>query len=106
MTGFLNGTHMRHIFSLSTLVAKFLSCVMAIGCGMPVGPEGPMIHLGSVTEDACYKALGQIPTACCITDSSGVSLRGAHWKALGQILISLVLFQQGLLHKWVGFNKG
>ena len=49
VTGFLNGTHMRHIFSLSTLVAKFLSCVMAIGCGMPVGPEGPMIHLGSVT---------------------------------------------------------
>ncbi|KAK7115171.1 chloride channel protein C-like isoform X2 [Littorina saxatilis] len=48
VTGFLNGTHMRHIFSLRTMVAKFLSCVTAIGCGMPVGPEGPMIHLGAL----------------------------------------------------------
>ncbi|KAL8619446.1 hypothetical protein ACOMHN_011797 [Nucella lapillus] len=48
VTGFLNGTHIRHIFSLKTMAAKFLSCVAAIGCGMPVGPEGPMIHLGGL----------------------------------------------------------
>ncbi|ESO89755.1 hypothetical protein LOTGIDRAFT_124505, partial [Lottia gigantea] len=48
VTGFLNGTNVRHIFSLQTMVVKFLSCVMAIGCGMPVGPEGPMIHLGGL----------------------------------------------------------
>ena len=27
---------------------KFLSCAFAVGCGMPVGYEGPMIHLGSL----------------------------------------------------------
>ncbi|XP_076448834.1 chloride channel protein C-like [Babylonia areolata] len=48
VTGYLNGTHIRHIFSLKTMAAKFLSCVTAIGCGMPVGPEGPMIHLGAL----------------------------------------------------------
>ncbi|KAK6185139.1 hypothetical protein SNE40_007435 [Patella caerulea] len=48
VTGFLNGTNVRHIFSLQTMFVKFLSCVMAIGCGMPVGPEGPMIHLGGL----------------------------------------------------------
>ncbi|KAK7492242.1 hypothetical protein BaRGS_00016539 [Batillaria attramentaria] len=48
VTGFLNGTRIRHIFSIQTMVAKFFSCVAAIGSGMPVGPEGPMIHLGAL----------------------------------------------------------
>ncbi|XP_046549442.1 chloride channel protein B-like [Haliotis rubra] len=48
VTGFLNGTNIRHIFNLQTMIVKFLSCVAAIGCGMPVGPEGPMIHLGAL----------------------------------------------------------
>ncbi|XP_064610554.1 chloride channel protein C-like [Liolophura sinensis] len=46
--GFLNGTVIRHIFNVKTMVIKFLSCVCAVGSGMPVGPEGPMIHLGSL----------------------------------------------------------
>lgn len=48
VTGFLNGTHIRHIFNIQTLIAKFLSCVATIGGGMPLGPEGPMIHLGAL----------------------------------------------------------
>ncbi|CAL1544815.1 unnamed protein product [Lymnaea stagnalis] len=47
VTGYLNGTQIRRIFSIRTLIAKFLSCVAAIGCGMPIGPEGPMIHMGA-----------------------------------------------------------
>jgi len=46
VTSFLNGTHVRHIFNIKTLVVKFLSCMAAVGCGLPVGPEGPMIHMG------------------------------------------------------------
>ena len=30
------------------MIVKFLSCAFAVGCGMPVGYEGPMIHLGSL----------------------------------------------------------
>ncbi|GFO14219.1 chloride channel protein [Plakobranchus ocellatus] len=48
VTGFLNGTQVKKIFSVKTLTAKFLSCVSAIGCGMPIGPEGPMIHMGAI----------------------------------------------------------
>ncbi|KAL5021105.1 hypothetical protein ScPMuIL_000260 [Solemya velum] len=48
VTGFLNGTLMRHIFNVRTMVVKFLSCVAAVGSGFPVGPEGPMIHLGAL----------------------------------------------------------
>lgn len=39
---------MQRIFNVKTFCAKFLSCVTAIGSGMPIGPEGPMIHLGWV----------------------------------------------------------
>ncbi|KAJ8303302.1 hypothetical protein KUTeg_019698 [Tegillarca granosa] len=48
VTGFLNGTNVRHIFNIQTLVVKFFSCVAAVGCGFPVGPEGPMIHMGAL----------------------------------------------------------
>lgn len=46
--GFLNGTRIKDIFKVQTLIVKFLSCAFAVGCGMPVGYEGPMIHLGSL----------------------------------------------------------
>lgn len=46
LIGFLNGTQVRHIFNVKTLVIKFLSCCLSVGSGLPIGPEGPMIHLG------------------------------------------------------------
>ncbi|CAH3018540.1 unnamed protein product [Porites evermanni] len=48
LIGFLNGTVVKHIFSIKTMLIKFFSCVCAVGAGLPVGPEGPMIHLGSL----------------------------------------------------------
>ena len=48
LIGFLNGTMIRHIFNVKTYVVKFVSCSLAVGSGMPIGPEGPMIHLGSL----------------------------------------------------------
>ena len=48
LIGFLNGTMVRHIFNIKTYAVKFVSCALAVGAGMPVGPEGPMIHLGSL----------------------------------------------------------
>ncbi|XP_013403924.1 chloride channel protein C [Lingula anatina] len=48
LIGFLNGAVVRHIFNVKTLVIKFFSAMCVVGAGMPVGPEGPMIHLGSL----------------------------------------------------------
>ncbi|XP_071958229.1 chloride channel protein C-like isoform X2 [Antedon mediterranea] len=48
LIGFLNGTLVRNIFNVKTLVVKFLSCLCAVSSGLPVGPEGPMIHMGSL----------------------------------------------------------
>jgi chloride channel 7 len=45
---FLNGILIPKTFTVSVLFAKFSSCMMAVGSGLPVGPEGPMIHMGSV----------------------------------------------------------
>ena len=30
------------------VLAKFSSCALAVGSGIPAGPEGPMIHMGSI----------------------------------------------------------
>ncbi|XP_071784612.1 chloride channel protein C-like isoform X1 [Asterias amurensis] len=48
LIGFLNGTLVRHIFNVKTLAVKFVSCICAVASGLPVGPEGPMIHMGSL----------------------------------------------------------
>ena len=45
---YLNGTHQRKIFNVRTLTIKFISCVFAVSSGLPVGPEGPMIHMGAM----------------------------------------------------------
>ncbi|XP_033125254.1 chloride channel protein B-like [Anneissia japonica] len=48
LIGFLNGTLVRNIFNIKTLIVKFFSCLCAVSSGLPVGPEGPMIHMGSL----------------------------------------------------------
>ena len=44
---YLNGCHMPKVFNLKTLGVKFLSAALAVGSGLPVGPEGPMVHIGA-----------------------------------------------------------
>ncbi|CAG9463089.1 unnamed protein product [Pedinophyceae sp. YPF-701] len=45
---YLNGCALPRILSVRTFAAKFLSATLAVGSGLPVGPEGPMIHLGAI----------------------------------------------------------
>ncbi|KAI0238342.1 Chloride channel protein D [Lamellibrachia satsuma] len=48
LISFLNGTIIPNIFTLDVMMVKFVSCCFAVASGLPVGPEGPMIHLGSL----------------------------------------------------------
>ncbi len=44
----LNGVHLEKITSLWTALAKCVGVVFAVSSGLPVGIEGPVIHLGLV----------------------------------------------------------
>ena len=45
---YLNGCDLPNLFNLKTLIVKFLSAALAVGSGLPVGPEGPMVHIGAI----------------------------------------------------------
>lgn len=41
------GVLIPRVFNIFTVVVKFASCVLCVASGLPVGPEGPMIHMGA-----------------------------------------------------------
>jgi chloride channel 7 len=45
---YLNGVMFQRIFNVRNLVVKTLSCICAVSSGLPVGAEGPMIHIGAL----------------------------------------------------------
>lgn len=48
VTAYLNGCFIPAILNIKTFAVKFLSAACAVGSGLPVGPEGPMIHIGAI----------------------------------------------------------
>jgi len=73
LIGYLNGTLVRHIFGLRTLIVKFLSCTLAVGSGLPVGPEGPMIHMGAMVGAGIVDVLRRIVPSLSRLANSQVS---------------------------------
>eukprot|EP00455_Lapot_gusevi_P006098 TRINITY_DN12600_c0_g2_i3.p1 TRINITY_DN12600_c0_g2~~TRINITY_DN12600_c0_g2_i3.p1 ORF type:complete len:787 (-),score=196.47 TRINITY_DN12600_c0_g2_i3:47-2407(-) len=45
---YLNGTRVPKAFNLKTLFTKIVGCISAVSTTLPVGPEGPMIHIGGM----------------------------------------------------------
>eukprot|EP01012_Entosiphon_sulcatum_P063227 TRINITY_DN9034_c0_g1_i1.p1 TRINITY_DN9034_c0_g1~~TRINITY_DN9034_c0_g1_i1.p1 ORF type:complete len:819 (+),score=86.98 TRINITY_DN9034_c0_g1_i1:726-3182(+) len=46
--GELNGLHLPGVFRVRTLVVKVISVVMSVSSGLPVGAQGPLIHIGAM----------------------------------------------------------
>ncbi|CAD7698711.1 unnamed protein product [Ostreobium quekettii] len=44
---FLNGLNIPKVFNIRTFLVKLVSTCLAVSSGLPVGPEGPMIHIGA-----------------------------------------------------------
>lgn len=50
LKSFLNGTYVRGgMLSEQTLVAKVLGITLVVASGLPLGKEGPMVHIGAMT---------------------------------------------------------
>lgn len=45
---YLNGVMFPRIFNIRNLVIKTVSCILGVSSGLPVGAEGPMIHIGAL----------------------------------------------------------
>ena len=84
LIAFLNGTSIRHIYNVRTLLAKFISCAFAVSSGIFIltsrytllhviglfaGPEGPMIHIGALVG----AGLSQFKS-----DSIGINIGNTH----------------------------
>lgn len=44
---YLNGNHVPNLLRWQTLVTKYVGTVCAVSAGLPMGPEGPMVHIGA-----------------------------------------------------------
>lgn len=80
--GFLNGIIIPKTFTLKVLLSKLLSCIMAVGSGIPAGPEGPMIHMGSVAGSL----VSQVGSSCIVVWHLAVCLVCAVREALEVVM--------------------
>ncbi len=59
---YLNGNHVPNLLRMRTLITKFVGTVCAVSAGLPMGPEGPMVHIGAcVASVVTYAKLCKLP---------------------------------------------
>ncbi|KAL6733311.1 hypothetical protein Aduo_003965 [Ancylostoma duodenale] len=56
----MHGFTLRNYLTLKTLIAKIVGLTLTLGSGMPVGKEGPFVHMGAIVASLLNKA-----TAAC-----------------------------------------
>ncbi|CAI5442762.1 unnamed protein product [Caenorhabditis angaria] len=52
----IHGFKMKNYLSLKTLIAKVLGLTLAMGSGLPIGKEGPFVHIGAIVASLLNKA--------------------------------------------------
>jgi chloride channel 7 len=49
---YLNGNHVPNLLRPRTLASKLVGTVCSVAAGLPMGPEGPMVHVGACVASA------------------------------------------------------
>lgn len=69
---YLNGNHVPNLLRARTLIAKLIGTICSVSAGFPMGPEGPMVHIGAclasvITYAQCSEWLRLVhrPAALC-----------------------------------------
>ncbi|KAK6050225.1 hypothetical protein COOONC_12270 [Cooperia oncophora] len=52
----MHGFVLKNYLSLKTLTAKIIGLTLTLGSGMPVGKEGPFVHMGAIVASLLNKA--------------------------------------------------
>ena len=101
------------ILNIKTFCVKFLSAATAVGSGLPVGPEGPMIHMGAIVG----AGLSQVGAGAAVTPPVVAAAgdwcgRGQQWRRRRRQRQQQQVFpgclgprlrlHQSTRHKWAG----
>ena len=70
---YLNGTRVPMLLRASTLVAKAIGITLVVSTAMPLGKEGPMVHIGSIIGSGLSRVTlpfmlpcRPAPAPCCV----------------------------------------
>ncbi|KAF6253336.1 chloride channel [Scenedesmus sp. NREL 46B-D3] len=73
---YLNGNHVPNLLRLRTLITKFVGTCCSVSAGLPMGPEGPMVHIG-----ACLASVITYAECTCIRTGRWLSCFGKRAKS-------------------------
>ncbi|KAJ8917396.1 hypothetical protein NQ315_002420 [Exocentrus adspersus] len=74
----LRGVFMKEFLTYKVLIAKWLGVTASIGSGMPVGKEGPLIHMSSIIVTKMSNAMSTF-NQVFINESKKIEMLGAAW---------------------------
>ncbi|KAK2168076.1 hypothetical protein NP493_1244g00035 [Ridgeia piscesae] len=60
MKTILRGVVLKEYLTLRTLIAKVIGLCTSLGCGLPIGKEGPFVHVASITATLLSKFITSV----------------------------------------------
>lgn len=74
----LRGVFMKEVLTFKVLLVKWVGLTATIGSGMPLGKEGPLIHMSSIIVTKLSKAISSFNTVYG-NESKKIEMLGAAW---------------------------
>ncbi|XP_028130029.2 chloride channel protein 2 isoform X2 [Diabrotica virgifera virgifera] len=74
----LRGVFMKEVLTFRTLLVKWLGTMASIGSGLPLGKEGPLIHMSSIIVTKLSKVMSNF-NSIYINESKKIEMLGAAW---------------------------